>query len=317
MEVLSSYKNGNYNVTIYSDGTKIRENDLDFFDPDRPESIDLTVTYQCEIGCPYCYQGCTKDGETCNFKDPIIETFPEGMEVAIGASGGVFTKENVNNFTRFLKKLKSKKCIPSITVNQTHFIAHRNIIEDLIKNKLVYGVGVSISNKLKGFYGLSYVLQYFKEQNIHKNIVLHTIAGVHTVENLKRLSHIFEDSYKPKILVLGYKNIGKGIDYGKQFPDEVRHNIEDLKNNIIDISSLYSVMSFDNPACVQLNLKDKVSPEEWESHYLGDDGSHTFYLDLVKRTFSISSLHTETYDIDDFKSIKDMFLFVKEKSKNN
>lgn len=315
MEIISSYKNGNYNVTIYSDGTKIRENDLDYFDPDRPESIDLTVTYQCEIGCPYCYQGCTKNGSTCNFDDPIIDTFLEGMEVAIGASGGVFSKENLGKFTKFLKKLKNKKCIPSITVNQTHFIKYNNIIKEWVEKKLVYGVGISIAKDLKNFQGLSSALRYFKENNIHKNIVLHTIAGVHTVEEYRKLSSVFVTDYRPKILVLGYKNIGKGIEYGKQFPDEVKHNIEDLKNNIIDISSLYTVMSFDNPACIQLNLKDKVSPEDWDSHYLGDDGSHTFYLDLVKRTFSISSLHTETYDIDDYKSIKEMFLFVKEKSK--
>lgn len=33
MSILGEYVNGNYHVRIYSDGTKIRENDLDFFEP--------------------------------------------------------------------------------------------------------------------------------------------------------------------------------------------------------------------------------------------------------------------------------------------
>lgn len=315
-KIISSYKNGNYNVTIFEDGTKIRENDLDYFEADRPESIDLTVTYQCAVGCPYCYQGCTKNGLTCNYKDKIVNTFLKGMEIAIGASGGVFDNDSWIGFESFLQKLKRKGCIPSITVNQYHFIKYINIIKKWIKNKLVYGVGVSIPQGLRNFTRLSSILYDLKEENIHNNIVLHTIAGVHTVEEFRRISTIFKTDYRPKVLILGYKDIGRGRDYLKQLPEEVSKNINDLKGCIKEIAKLYTVCSFDNPACLQLELKNKYN-DVWDERYLGDDGSHTFYLDLVKRTFSISSLHEESYPIDDFKSIKEMFLFVKEKSKLN
>lgn len=313
-KIISSYKNGNYNVTIFEDGTKIRENDQDFFDADRPESIDCTVTYKCTIGCPYCYQGCTKNGITCNYKDPIIETFLEGMEVAIGASSGVFDDDKGKSFESFLRKLKRKKCIPSITVNQYHLIKHIDIIKKWIKQKLVYGVGVSISQGLRNYTKLSSVLFNLEEENLHNNIVLHTIAGIHTIKDFEKISGIFKADYKPKVLILGYKNIGRGKNYLKQLPEDVLKNINELKDNIKKIANLYTVCSFDNPACIQLELKNKYS-NVWNERYLGDDGSHTFYLDLAKRTFSISSLHEESYPINEFKSIKEMFLFVKEKSK--
>lgn len=41
MNLIGQYKNGNYTVSIYDDGTKIRENDLDFFEPAFPESMDI------------------------------------------------------------------------------------------------------------------------------------------------------------------------------------------------------------------------------------------------------------------------------------
>lgn len=31
MNILGKYKNGNYTVTIFDDGTKVRSNNLDFF----------------------------------------------------------------------------------------------------------------------------------------------------------------------------------------------------------------------------------------------------------------------------------------------
>ena len=48
-------KNGNY--TMYLDletGTKIRKNDLDFFDPEKPESMDIKITNKCDMGCQFC-----------------------------------------------------------------------------------------------------------------------------------------------------------------------------------------------------------------------------------------------------------------------
>lgn len=312
MGILTRYKNGNYQVTILDDGTKIRENDLDFFDADRPESIDLTVTYKCGMGCPYCYQGCTKGGTTCDFDDPIVDTFPEGLEVAIGASGGVFG-DNVHKFESFLKRLKDKKCIPNITVNQYHFIKNKLIIKKWISENLVYGVGVSISSDLKNFNGLSKVMQEFLKDGLNNNIVIHTIAGIHTVEHFKTISGIYKTKdKKPKVLILGYKNIGRGENYGDSFGEIIKNNIDDIKQNIVPIgASLFEVLSFDNPAIDQLELKKTVPKEVWDIHYLGDDGTSTFYVDLVKQTFSVSSLSTETFSMKDFNDINSMFMHVK------
>ena len=41
MKLLGYYKNGNYTVSIFDDGTKIRANKLDFFEPDTVESMDI------------------------------------------------------------------------------------------------------------------------------------------------------------------------------------------------------------------------------------------------------------------------------------
>jgi len=52
MKRIGSYKNGNYVVHMFDDGTKIRANSLDFFSAAFPESMDMKICNRCDMGCP-------------------------------------------------------------------------------------------------------------------------------------------------------------------------------------------------------------------------------------------------------------------------
>lgn len=54
VEKLGSYINGNYKVTIYEDGTKVRLTKDDDFIPDFSENCDVKITDKCSVGCPFC-----------------------------------------------------------------------------------------------------------------------------------------------------------------------------------------------------------------------------------------------------------------------
>ena len=61
MSNIKTYQNGNYVVTIDLDnGTKTRENDLDFFKADFPECCDYKITNNCTQGCSFCFPAGTK-----------------------------------------------------------------------------------------------------------------------------------------------------------------------------------------------------------------------------------------------------------------
>ena len=49
--ILTTYTNGNYHVTLLNDGTKIRYNRLDNLTPAFAESIDCNITERCDGGC--------------------------------------------------------------------------------------------------------------------------------------------------------------------------------------------------------------------------------------------------------------------------
>ena len=118
-----------------------------------------------------------------------------------------------------------------------------------------------------------------------------------------------------KILILGYKQKGRGLPYYKDNNQMILDNIAWLESGIAEIADKFLIVSFDNLAITQLNMRDKFSDEDWEMFYAGDDGTVTFYIDLVSGTFARSSLSNIHYPIGN-KSIDEMFQIVREEVVN-
>lgn len=285
MKKLGCYQNGNYQVTIFDDGTKIRENDFDWFTPEYPESMDIKITNFCDRGCPWCHENSAPDGthgDILNSK--FIDTLHPYTELAIGGGNPLSHPDLVP----FLLKCKTLKLIPSMTVNQEHFIKEFDLIQKLAEQKLIYGIGVSLT-------GVNDDL--IQKLQALPNSVLHVIAGVVPVEDLKRLY-----DYDLKLLILGYKVFRRGKDY---YSDSVAKRKKNLYALLPELIKHFQVVSFDNLAVCQLDVKRLMTDKEWKEFYMGNDGQFTMYIDLVKREFAKSSTATERYPLLD--DIKPMF----------
>lgn len=70
---------------------------------------------------------------------------------------------------------------------------------------------------------------------------------------------------------------------------------------------MIGLVSFDNLALEQLAVKSLLSKEEWEQFYAGDDGSHTFYIDMVERKFAKSSTAPFDRRYDLLNNVDEMF----------
>ena len=91
-----SYQNGNYKVNLdLTTGTKIRENDEDYFDAEFPESADVKVTNRCSNGCSFCHEGSIKDGKHSDaLHSPVWESFHPYTEIACLSGNTVVHGEN-------------------------------------------------------------------------------------------------------------------------------------------------------------------------------------------------------------------------------
>ena len=293
--LLGEYTNGNYKVRIFDDGTKIRETEEDEFLPVYPECMDVKITNCCNMNCPYCHENSSVNGthgDILNVK--FIDTLLPYTELAIGGGNPISHPDIVN----FLMALKQKKIVANVTVNQTHFLDNIDFLKMLCDDKLIYGLGISLTQHREDL--IDIITEKFP------NAVLHVINGIVEVDDLKKM---YDKGLK--VLILGYKRFRKGKGY---YSNTVRNKMKELYDELPNISGKFDVVSFDNLAIEQLEVKRLLTPEQWEEFYMGNDGQFTMYVDLVDKTFARCSVANDRYDIQD--NIVDMFQKIRNESTN-
>ena len=290
MELLGRYKNGNFQVVIFDDGTKIRETNDDEFVPYFAENMDIKICNVCDVLCPFCHEGSTKNGKLGDIlNEKFIDTLHPYQEVAIG--GGDVTSHP--DLILFLQKLKEKKVIANITVNQIHFERKQELIKKLVDEKLVYGLGVSLVNPTEHF--LDLIKQY-------PNAVIHVINGILSESDVEKLQN-----NDLKMLILGYKHLRRGNEYFEADQTEIENKQHWLYENLESLVDRFKVVSFDNLAIEQLQVKRLMTQEEWDEFYMGDDSEFTYYIDMVERKFAKSSTAPMDQRYDLLDSVDDMF----------
>lgn len=291
-KLIGKYINGNYTVRIYEDGTKIRETEEDDFIPEFPESMDLKITDYCNMNCDYCHENSSTNGEHADVLNAsFINTLHPFTEIAIGGGNALAHPDLIP----FLNILKEKGIIANITVNQYHFIESIDLIRNLIDNNLIHGLGVSLTNASEEFINL---IQQFP------NAVIHVINGVVDPDSLQSL---YDKNLK--ILILGYKEFRRGFQYFLRKSGDITLKKTWINENIEEIIKRFRVVSFDNLALAQINIKDLLTEEHWNEFFMGNDGSYTLYIDLVNKKFAKSSTSTVRHNLTN--DISSMFNIIK------
>ena len=285
MKLLGTYPNGNYAVTLFDDGTKIRSNDLDNLIPEKPESMDILITKRCEMGCPMCHEDAMKTGLHGDILNaPFLDTLLPYTELAIGGGNPLSHPD----LLQFLLRCKERNLIANMTVHEHHFLQYRGLLKYLTEQKLLHGLGVSVHAYEPGIIA---ALQEFP------NAVVHVINGVIPTYVLRCLY-----DHGLKLLILGYKDFRRGAAAHSCTTDL---KMKSLYEKLPELVQHFQVVSFDNLAIRQLDPKRLLSNQQWNTCYMGDDGQYTMYIDMVNRQFARSSTATERWPLLD--DIKPMF----------
>lgn len=291
--------NGNgYCEINKKDGTQITTvlNNEDF-KPGFPLNIDCALSTVCNMGCQFCYFNCTPNGKHSDIRKFINDTnsflysLQEGTEIALD-----YNEPRHPDLHILLEFLRDRGVLANITLNEISLLKNQAEIENWLERGLVHGIGIS-PNK--------YSHEMIEFCQNHPTAVIHTIAGITTIEQYHYLAN--KDL---KILILGYKNFGRGVDYRFQANDLVVGKIEALKKEVKDYPKMFKVVSFDNLAIKQLNPKEFLSEKEWETFYRGDDGSATFFLNLVDETFAKNSIQPKEKHKALLTDVKDMLKII-------
>lgn len=298
MNRIGTYQNGNFTVTIYDDGTKIRYTDGDSFTPAFPESMDIKITNRCDMGCPFCHEDSKSDGKHGAIMSlKFIDSLRPYTEMAIGGGNPLSHPD----LLPFLEKLKALHIVPSMTVNQKHFMESLDFLKSLRDRQLIYGLGVSYRGEDDETPDFLMAVKQFP------NAVIHIINGVATPNDILSLA-----DEGLKVLILGYKDFRRGVKNRDRNGAKIAANQAYLYDGLpymID-EQWFKSISFDNLAIKQLNARRLMDEKEWEQFYMGDDGSYTMYVDAVKEQFAVSSVSEKRHALLD--NIDDMFTVVKE-----
>lgn len=279
MTILSEYTNGNYHVFLFNDGTKLRSTKAKKFKAAFPENIDVKVTNKCSINCPFCHEQSSPTGKDGNWKILTTLGLHSGTELALGG-GGLSSLTDIDDFWETIKTLATNGINVNITANILEILKNKKFEEkiiDFVEKGYIKGVGISYNSL-----ALAKVKMVELKDKI-PTMVIHTILGVTTKEDYDFLS-----IYHFKVLILGYKLFGRGVEYFNH-TTLIGKNIKILAENLKEYTKNFKTTSFDCLAVEQLNLKSCVSAEEWEKYYMGDDGQFTMYLDLVEMKAAINS----------------------------
>lgn len=286
------YCNGNYIVQIDDNGTKrrVKYNTQPYL-PEYPESIDIKVTNKCNGGCAFCHENSTPDGASFSplglYK--LLEEAPCGMEIAIGG-GNPF---EVSDHLRWLTEHSCPHLIFNMTVNAMHLDQYWD--SWLFPRAMGISYNRSFHEKIKKFQ---------KDINFPTpQIVIHLIAGIHTIEDVKRCLEDFD-----RVLILGFKYFGRGTTFDK---DKMNDRLAIWRRDISSVMSTEGkIIAFDNLALKQLDIKRFYNDRTWSDLFMGTDGQFTMYIDAVKMEYAKSSFSPDRYPIQN-QSLAEIFKHVR------
>lgn len=295
------FQNGNANVSIYSDGTRIVEYD-NKIQLEYPLNIDIKVSSKCSLGmnhktgkayCDFCHESASTSGVECDYSilSDKLKDLPKGIELAIGANS------LTDGLSEFIQDQSILGRIVNITMNQLHLNDGNAdyLFNHLILEGYIAGVGISFRdvNKLRK----QMLVGLTEKVLVYPNTVMHVIVGIDSIDDICNLHGLGVR----KILCLGEKNFG--LNTGKVDLNSRRH--KEWYWKVHELFDKFEIVSFDNLALEQLNIRRFHSNKSWDKFYQSE---HSMYINAVEGIYMPSSRNNQFNMSWDEISLKDYFL---------
>lgn len=179
---------------------------------------------------------------------------------------------------------------------------HYPLLVELVEKKLINAIGVSVFNPSEELITMIKTIP---------NTVVHCILGVITIDKIKEM---YDKGVR--LLLLGFKATNRGEAFMEKCGFGIYYNINEVNNALPEIINHFKVVSFDNKALEQLNVRRLMGEDEYNMFYMGDDGvsgrmtSATMFIDMVDNTFSFNSMERLQFNCDGFESTDSMYQFL-------
>ena len=289
-KLLGSYRNGNYNIAIYDDGTKTRETEGDAFIPSFAENINLKITEKPDPACPW-YHDVVESGETqaALMAENEIETIHKYIRhlrpyTEVTISGVDLSNPEILDLLVYLRK---KKVVSNILISQENFVNHYHRLLGWTERRLIHGLEISLED--------SEDLEFLKKIQSFSSPTIHVMSGVFSGLDLDNL-----DGKELRIFIHGYN---KDLDHSGTDQQDIIYNEEWLREAIkTEIPDAFSSVSFDGLALKQLHVKDTLfedKEEAWDEFYKKPEEEFSLCIDVVNGVFYSGANPSDKLPIED------------------
>jgi len=241
-----------------------------------------------------CHENAAVLGRHADLNAEFLNSLHPYTELAIGGGNPLAHPDLIP----FLRRMRDQRVLCNMTVHHDHFMANLDPLKEMSMEKLIWGLGVSLPAPCAPFPTVS--KEFIDAVRMFPNAVVHVIAGV---VNPMQIAYLSDKGIK--LLILGYKNLRRGEWFYRENREGIDANMDWLRDNLQQIMPLFDVVCLDNLAIEQLDPRRFIPDEQWETLYMGDDGTHTMYIDLVSGEYAISSTAKERHTL--LPSVDEMF----------
>ena len=291
-----------------STGFKARFSPEPYLKATSPELVDVKITDYCPYGCSFCYQGSTREGAHAPL-ELILQTADRlaeigVFEVALGGGEPMMHPD----FPAIIRAFRDRGITPNVTSFGVEWLKREDVMNVI---GLVGGLGVSIQSpgSVSKIGQSKRALEDVPGGNSVQILPQHAVG---TGDLYGIVDEMFEQSLEPSLLLLGFKNVGRGID-GQSHP----------QSDADVISAIEWLISWgeastgwgDKPAGLSVDtafleqypnvIEHLDVPEHMTS---SPEGMFSMYIDLVARTMGPSSYcPKDAYVPLDLDGILDVF----------
>jgi len=216
LDYVSHWKRDGDAVIGYSkhNGTKFRASPTTYEKSLTPELVDVKITDFCNYGCKFCYQGSTQEGMHAPL-ERIEEIFDDlaamgTFEIAIGGGEPAHHPQ----FADILRAGSKRGLSVNFTAYGLDWSKNPDVLEAIGETGGV-GVGISVHgvNDIKK---VERAQENIRSAQVRKvDIIAQTVVGATPPATIMKLINACGEAEIP-LLLLGYKETGRGADYKRQ-----------------------------------------------------------------------------------------------------
>ena len=276
-----------------TDGSRLRWSPEPYDKALTPELVDVKDTDYCPYGCAFCYQGSTRKGRHAPLEDivKILDQLADMkvFEVAIGGGEPAMHPR----FAEIAMAAQERDITFNFTCYGLDWLKNTSILDVLRKNSGFdgpgFGIGVSVHDA-RDLVKAERLKEHLIKNKIHSQVIAQTVVGATPPEVMDKLLDI-AFSKRISMLLLGYKTVGRGVDFRPHNTDDshLRALLEKSRKKILEASSYTSfTLSVDTAF---LDLHGPILDEMEVPHILraSPEGKFSMYVDAVNRTCGPSS----------------------------